>query len=50
MQSILLQSPMTAIEKLDLLYDLKNLCNRQIDGISVEDCVQIYQSILNHQQ
>jgi len=44
--SVLLQSPITTKEKLDLLYDITDMTNKFIDGIDMHDAVMIYETIL----
>ena len=43
---VILQSPMTVKEKLDLLYDLVDMSSKFIDGIDMHDAHMIYETLL----
>ena len=44
--TVLLQSPITVKEKLDILYDITDMSNKFVDGIDVHDALMIYKTIL----
>ena len=44
--NVLLQSPITVKEKLDIIYDLNNQTNKFVDGIDIHDVVMIYKLML----
>lgn len=47
---ILFQSPLTVIEKLDIIFDIGDLCNKFIDGIDSNEALSLCESILKHHQ
>ena len=44
--SVILQSPMTVKEKLDLIYDLVDMSSKFVDGIDMHDAHMIYETLL----
>jgi hypothetical protein len=46
MFTILFQSPITVKEKLDILYDITDMCNKFVDGIDLNAATMIYQLVL----
>ena len=43
---MILQSPMTVKEKLDIIYDLVDMSGKFIDGIDLHDTHMIYETLL----
>ena len=43
---ILFQSPLTAIEKLDIIFEIGDLCNKFIDGIDSNEALSLFESVL----
>ena len=44
--TILFQSPITVKEKLDILYDITDMCNKFVDGIDLNAATMIYHLVL----
>ena len=44
--NVLLQSPITVKEKLDILYDLSDVTNKYVDGIDINAAHMIYDTLL----
>lgn len=47
---ILFQSPLTVIEKLDIIFDIGDLCNKFIDGIDSNEALSLCESVLKQHQ
>lgn len=48
MHSVLFQSPVTVKEKLDVMYDIANMCNKFVDGIDIHSATMIFSTVLRH--
>jgi len=47
LHTVLLQSPITVKEKLDILYDVTDIGNKFVDGIDIHDVWLIYETLLH---